>query len=121
MTGWRPYPVVIVDKSKQKHSDYDGIAIVGRSGPVTYEGSPYRRYDMPGGTFHFRTGLRCDPSGWSDDDLSMSSDSGKGWTFCSPRFRELNERLRVSQFECTDVDDIQNDADRLEEAETSST
>jgi hypothetical protein len=51
VTGWRSYPVQVVDKGGEAYSDYEGIGIVGRCDPIDLSRSVVTLKKFPGGWF----------------------------------------------------------------------
>lgn len=72
-SGWRGYPVRVVDKSDQAINDYQILAITGRCGPVQYDRSEVRQERLvpegPIGPIYY--GLYFDEDSWDGSDLFL--------------------------------------------------
>lgn len=50
LTGWKTYPVIIIDKKDVEIAGYHGLSITGRSGPIFYDKSSlFEKRRVPNG------------------------------------------------------------------------
>lgn len=73
ITGWKSYPVTILDKEEKEISGYIGFSVIGESGAVDYSKSEvYEKQLVPNGpkTKYYR-GLYVDLDKWDGTDFFM--------------------------------------------------
>jgi len=71
LTGWRSYPVQVLDKLGTVHDDYAGLQIVGRCGVVDLSRSTVALKHYPGGWFPQLVGYFFDENSWDGSALFM--------------------------------------------------
>lgn len=71
ITGWKSYPITILDKKEKKISGYVGFSIIGRSGAVDYSKSGvYEKQLVPNGPkSKYYKGLYIDLDKWDGSDF----------------------------------------------------
>jgi len=78
LTGWRSYPVRVVDQLGVVHEDYAGLQIVGRCGVAELSRSSVRLKQYPGGWFPDLVGYYFAENSWDGSALFMHVPDAKG-------------------------------------------
>ena len=71
LTGWRSYPVEVLDKLGVVYDDYVGVQILGRCGVVDLSRSAVTLKHYPGGWFPHLVGHFFDENSWDGSALFM--------------------------------------------------
>lgn len=110
ISGWTTYPVEIVTSSGERSTDYAGLAVRGRAGPIDDSLSEVVEAVFPGGRTRRLRGRYFDPSTWDGSDLFVPH--GTGYVFATARVRDLFQALNVSNISLVPVSDIETKAAR---------
>ena len=78
VTGWRSYPVQVVDKGGEVYNDYEGIGILGRCDPIDLSRSVVTLKKLPGGWFPQFLGSYFPEKTWDGSDVFMERADTKG-------------------------------------------
>jgi hypothetical protein len=104
MTGWITYPVSILDREGNQISDYYGLAITGRCGPVLWDESERVILPRPvpqGRESEGWRGLPFDENTWDGSDLFVPGNSN--FVIASPRAKAILEKSRLSNVSFTNT------------------
>ena len=105
VTGWKSYPVELLDKYDKRISGYNGFCIVGRSGPMNPKGA---LGDMVGRVPDAE--LQPYKNGWFDVDTWDGSDifllGNSRWIIITERVYKLLKKEKVASIECVRVSDL---------------
>jgi hypothetical protein len=105
-SGWSTYPVEVCTKDGEILTDYKGLSITGRCGPIQNERSTKIDRILPGGIFPVWLGLYFDPATWDGSDVFMPA--GKtGWIFVSAEVKGAFERAKVKNIVFTPSERIE--------------
>lgn len=109
-TGWTTYPVTVTAKNGAIHSDYFGLAIRGRCGPLDLSRSVVGLAEYPGGWVPHFQGHYFVPDTWDGSDLFMESPDALGRVTMSrlftDRVRRALERAKVRGLGFTALPDV---------------
>jgi hypothetical protein len=78
VTGWKTYPVEVLDKDGRKRPGYVGLSVVGRCGRVTLGKSRIVLKQYPGGHFPEFLGHFFRPSSWDGSDFCADRPDARG-------------------------------------------
>jgi len=99
ITGWCTYPVSVKDKSGRSHSDYEGVTILGRCGPVDLSRSVVALAEYPAGWFPHFLGHYFAEHSWDGSDLFMERADSTGKVtarcFATERVRQAFQRAKI--------------------------
>ena len=107
-TGWKIYPVKVLDKFGNDLTGYVGLSVVGRCGPFLDERSGRTMKQFPARMREVRVGRFFDESTWDGSDFCMSTNN-YGFIFVHERVKECFERSHVTNVEFKRMDLIEWD------------
>jgi len=99
-TGWKTYPVELVDRRGERISGYQGFAVVGRCGPIEAERSeiitriPQANAKKPLQVFR---GLLFDPATWDGNDIFQPR--GTAFILVTETVKNAFEKARITNVE----------------------
>jgi len=73
LTGWKTFPITLLDKQKKEILGYYGFSITGRCGPIDYSKSQImqKRFIENGPLWNFYKGLHIDLDKWDGCDFFL--------------------------------------------------
>lgn len=103
ITGWKSYPVKILDKEEKEIRGYVGFSILGRSGAVDYSKSGvYEKQLVPNGTkTKYYKGLYIDLSQWDGSDFFIPESTLN--IIISEKVRQLIKKHKITN---TDIQNL---------------
>jgi hypothetical protein len=109
-TGWTTYPVSVAAKSGEIHTDYHGLSITGRCGPIDLTQSAIGLTEYPGGWAPHFEGHYFVPGSWDGSDLFMEGPDALGHVttsrFVTSTVRNALERAKVRGLMFTRLPDV---------------
>jgi len=98
-TGWHTYPVHVSGKKGDTYSEYLGLAIAGRCGPVDLSRSIVVLSEYPAGWFPHFLGHYFDETSWDGCDLFMEAVDPSGRRtaniFATEPVRQVFRRAKI--------------------------
>lgn len=107
ITGWKTYPIIILDKEKKEVNGYVGFSIIGRSGAVDYKKSTvYEKQLVPNGTMNkYYKGLYIDLDKWDNSDFFIPESSLQ--IIVTERVMKLIKKYKLTNIILQDVTDYE--------------
>jgi hypothetical protein len=105
-TGLHPYPVTFLDSDGRPLTEYHGLGVVGRCGPI--DNSRCRRVEETtddGRTLTTWRGLYFDPSSWDGSDLFMSPNTDH--VLATARVVDELRRKKLTGYTAENTSDIE--------------
>ena len=98
-TGWRTYPVNVIDKNGDSYPDYAGLAVLGRCGACDLSRSVVVLAEYPVGWFPHFLGRYFSENSWDGSDFFMERadvrGSFTGHVFVTERVRQVFEQAKM--------------------------
>jgi hypothetical protein len=102
-TGWSTYPVILHLDDGTTTSDYSGLAVTGRCGPIDSSRSQIVGKQYPAGIFPILKGLYFDPQSWDGSDFFMTSEK-TGFIFVVDEVKKCLDDARIRNIHLTPLD-----------------
>lgn len=111
LTGWGTYPVQVLRSSGAVISDYVGLQITGRCGPIDDTKSSQEMKAYPAGNFPILKGLFFDPPTWDGSDFFMPGDDGESgaWQFVTGNVKKVVLENGVTNVEFEPIGEIERE------------
>jgi hypothetical protein len=110
ITGWSDYKVTLVEKSGEVRTDFVGLQIHGRCGPINLNDSTVVLKEYPVGWLPELQGHYFDEESWDGSDIFMHApdQTGKevGHILVSRKVKDLFEEANVENVVLTPVPDV---------------
>lgn len=107
LTGWKTFPVQILDKQNNKILGYNGLSIIGRCGQIDFSKSEIieKRHVPNGPLVKFYKGFHIDLENWNNTDLFLSEKNFG--TIITQRTAELLKSNKLSNIRCKNIAEIE--------------
>lgn len=109
ITGYRIYPLVIVDKKDVEIMGYFGLSVLGRIGQLLDDKSYIEEQEpiVPGGSkIEVKKGMRLDLTSWSGDDICTIP--GTYYIFINQKVVDIFRENDISAFGITQVEEMEH-------------